>query len=194
MATEIVALTREHMPALRRFAEKVWHRPRSDAFYRWRYEDPAFHVAYLALRDGECAMECAIRRPYRVGDEVVDFLEVFDWYALPELRNAGLGVRVMQRLMREPHPLLLVGGTPDTQALLPRLKWDVTLREARRAPRGSTQRSERRSRRSPASRRASRRAGSAPPRRARSCWRDCAATTSCVRAPTPCRSGGPGGS
>lgn len=127
MATEIVRLTPEWMPALRRFAERVWKRPRSDSFYRWRYEESAsFHDVRLAIRDGEClAMEAAIRRPWRVGDEVVEIGEVFDWFALPEYRNAGLGVRVMQALMKEPHPLLLIGGSPDTQSLLPRLKWQV---------------------------------------------------------------------
>jgi hypothetical protein len=63
-------------------------------------------------------MECAIARPYRFGDERVDVLEVFDWYCLPELRNSGLGVRVMQALMKE-GPCLLVGGSPDTRGLMP---------------------------------------------------------------------------
>ena len=126
MATEIVPFAPEHRDALRRFAECTFPRPRGEAFFRWRYEEGSFHRAWLALRDGEClAMESAIRRPYRIGADVVFVLEVFDWFCLPELRNSGLGVRVMQRLMREPDPLLVVGGTPDTQGLLPRLKWQV---------------------------------------------------------------------
>jgi hypothetical protein len=126
MALEIVPLGREHMGALRRFAERVWKRPRSDAYYRWRYEEPEFHRAFLALREGEClAMECAIRRPWRMGERVQDVLEVFDWYCLPELVRSGLGVRVMQAFMREPGPLMLLGGTQDTQSLLPRLGWRV---------------------------------------------------------------------
>jgi hypothetical protein len=132
LATEIVALTPERLPALLRFAERVWTRPRSRGFERWRYEEPPFHGAFLALRDGEClAAESAFRHPYRVGDEIVDFLEVFDWFSLPALRNAGLGVRIMQRYMREPEPLLLVGGTADTQALLPRLGWKVVAQASR---------------------------------------------------------------
>jgi hypothetical protein len=125
LATEIVRLDASRMPALRRFAERVWTRPRSDAYYRWRYETLPLHHAWLAMRDGEVlAMECAIARPYRFGDESVDVLEVFDWYCLPELRNAGLGVRVMQALMKE-GPCLLVGGSEDTRGLLPRLKWHL---------------------------------------------------------------------
>jgi hypothetical protein len=84
------------------------------------------------MRDGEClAAESGFRHPYRVGDEIVDVVEVFDWYCLPELRNSGLGVRIMQRFMREPHPLLLVGGSADTQGLLPRLGWRIVARATR---------------------------------------------------------------
>lgn len=132
MPTEIVPFTPELLPALLRFAERVWTRPRSLDFTRWRYEEPSFHQAFLAMRDGEClAMESAFRHPYRVGDDIVEFLEVFDWFCLPELRNSGLGVRIMQRYMQEPNPLLLVGGTADTQGLLPRLKWQVVGRVSR---------------------------------------------------------------
>lgn len=132
MPIEILPLTPDLQPALMRFAERVWTRPRSRDFARWRYEEPSFHRAFLAMRDGEClAMESAFQRPYRVGDEIVEFLEVFDWFCLPELRNSGLGVRVMQRYMKEPNPLLLVGGTADTQGLLPRLKWQIVGRASR---------------------------------------------------------------
>jgi hypothetical protein len=130
--TEILPLTPDLQPALLRFAERVWKRPRSLDFTRWRYEEPSFHRAFLAMRDGEClAMESAFRHPYRVGDEIVEFLEVFDWFCLPELRNSGLGVRIMQRYMQEPNPLLLIGGTADTQGLLPRLKWQIAGRSTR---------------------------------------------------------------
>jgi len=125
VATEIVELRPDLLPALRRFAEKVWRRPRSDAFYRWRYEELPLHRAWLALRDGEVlAMEASFERPYRIGDAIEPILEVFDWYCLPDLRNSGLGVRVMQRLMKE-RACLLVGGSDDTRGLLPRLRWQV---------------------------------------------------------------------
>jgi hypothetical protein len=131
VATEIVELTADRMPALRRFAERVWRRPRSDAFYHWRYAELPLHRTWLAVRDGEVlATECAIQRPYRIGDERIDLLEVFDWYVLPELRNSGLGVRVQQRLMKE-SACLLVGGSADTQALLPRLKFQVVAQAGR---------------------------------------------------------------
>jgi hypothetical protein len=131
VATEIVELTPDRMPALRRFAERVWTRPRSDAFYRWRYAALPLHRTWLALRDGEVlATECAFQRPYRIGDEPVDVLEVFDWFVLPELRNSGVGVRIQQHLMKL-GPCLLVGGSADTQALLPRLKFQIVAQAGR---------------------------------------------------------------
>ena len=138
MATEIVPLSPALMGALRRFAERVWTRPRSESYYRWRYESLPMHKAWVAVRDGEIlAMEAALARPYRVGDEIVEILEVFDWFCLPELRRSGLGVRVMQRLMQQ-SPCLLVGGSEDTRGLLPRLRWDVVAEAARFAlPLGS---------------------------------------------------------
>jgi hypothetical protein len=131
VATEIVELTPELLPALRRFAERVWTRPRSEAYYRWRYETLPMHRVWLAVRDGEVlAMEAALARPYRLGDDVVEILEVFDWYCLPELRRVGLGVRVQQRLMKE-SPCLLVGGSEDTRGLLPRLGFAVIAQAGR---------------------------------------------------------------
>lgn len=124
MATEIVPFAREHLPLVQRFAERTWQRPRSAAFYRWRYEDVPGCRAFLALHDGEClAMCCAFERPYRLGDEIVPFLETFDWYTAPGLRNAGLGVRVIQRFMAEKEPLILVGGSDDARSFLARLRW-----------------------------------------------------------------------
>lgn len=113
------------LPTICRFSEATWQRPRSAAYYRWRYEDSRpFHHVWLALQDGEClAMEAAIQRPWQMGPETVEALEVFDWYTRPGLRGVGLGVRVMQTLMKEPLPLMLVGGSEDTRRLLPRLEW-----------------------------------------------------------------------
>ena len=124
MKTEIVRYTPAHFEVMRRFAERTWTRPRTSAFYRWRYEDAPEQRAFLAIHDGAClAMGCAFRRRYRIGDEIVPILETFDWYTLPGLRNAGLGVRIIQRFMAEPEPALLVGGSDDAVGFLARLKW-----------------------------------------------------------------------
>ena len=56
MALAIVPLSADTLPALRRFAEKVWQRPRSEDYYRWRYVEPAFHRVWLAMKDGKLAI------------------------------------------------------------------------------------------------------------------------------------------
>ena len=124
--TEIVPFRPELLDAVARFSEQVWRRPRSTAFLRWRYLDHPDHHAYLALREGRClAMLDAFRRPYRVGDRSLLVSDCFDWYCLPELRRAGLGVRVLQRMMEDAEPVVVTGGTADTRNLLPRMGFQI---------------------------------------------------------------------
>jgi hypothetical protein len=111
-----------HLPALRRFAERVWQRPRSDAFYRWRYLEAPTLRAYLALRGEEClALLAGFARPYDLGGRSRTCLEIHDWYCLPELHASGLGIQLMRAAMREEAAIVAVDGTADTLALLPRL-------------------------------------------------------------------------
>jgi len=124
--TEIVAFGSEHLGVVARFSEQVWQRPRSDAFLRWRYLEHPHHHAYLALRGGEClCMVSAFRRPYRVGERSIVVSDSFDWYTLPDLRGSGLGVRVLQRMMKDPEPVIVTGGSADTRGLLPRLRFQI---------------------------------------------------------------------
>ena len=124
--TEIVAFGREHLELVARFSERVWRRPRSAAFLRWRYIEHPDQRAYLALREGECiAMVGAFRRPYRIGERTVFIADSFDWYSLPDLRGSGLGVRVLQRLMKDGEPVIVIGGTADTRNLLPRMHFQI---------------------------------------------------------------------
>jgi hypothetical protein len=66
-------------------------------------------------------MMTAFVRPYASGAREIVVADAFDWYCLPELRNSGLGVRIMQRAMKDPEPVIVTGGTPDTRAFLPRM-------------------------------------------------------------------------
>src|SRR5262245_3241981 len=126
MRTEIVAFRLEHLELVARFSAQVWPRPRSEAYLRWRDRAHPHHHAYLALRGGEClAMVSAFRRPYRMGEREVTVSDSFDWFSLPELRRAGLGVRVMQRMMQDPEPVIVTGGSDDTRDLLPRMRFAI---------------------------------------------------------------------
>lgn len=122
---EIVPFRPGHLPGVVRLGERAWGRPRSKEFYRWRYlECPVLDVHLNARRGEEClATVSAMRRRYRTGNGTVDCLEVLDWYCLPEHRGKGIGVQVMEALMKRPEPLLVVGGTPSTLRILPRLGW-----------------------------------------------------------------------
>src|SRR5262245_6560386 len=113
----------EHADLVRAFAEQTWpRRIRSDAFYRWRYGECPVLAGYLAIRNGECvAMATALQRRYRIGGETVAVNEAFDWFTLPRYKGAGIGVRVIQRLMEDPEPITVIGGTDDTREFLPKL-------------------------------------------------------------------------
>jgi hypothetical protein len=134
MAIEIVPYAPEHLPLVRRFAEATWPRPRSEAHYRWRYEEARDTRAFLALEDGECmAMVRACRRLYRIGATIEPFLETFDWYTRPDAPGRGLGAAVMQRCMQEPERSLQVGGTAPAYETLKRLGWSLVCTGQRRA-------------------------------------------------------------
>lgn len=124
--TEIVALRPEHLALVARFSERVWQRPRSEEYLRWRYAQHPDQRAYLALREGECiAMVGAFCRPYRIGERTVTVADSFDWYSLPDLRGSGLGVRLLQRMMKDGDPVIVTGGTADTRNLLPRMGYQI---------------------------------------------------------------------
>ncbi|HKQ58606.1 MAG TPA: GNAT family N-acetyltransferase [Candidatus Eisenbacteria bacterium] len=124
MPIRIVPFEPDLLPAVRRFSERTWSRPKSDAYYRWRYLDCPAQVGYLAMDGSEVvAALWAFLNPYRVGGRAVTCLETHDWYCLPALRGSGLGIRLMQTMMGRPEPIVTVGGGQDTLTLLPRLRW-----------------------------------------------------------------------
>ena len=123
---QIVPFTPERLPLVRDFSERYWTRPRSEAYYEWRYLRPQpFSRMFLAVQDGRClGMLFALRKPYRLGGRAVDCLEVFDWHCLPGEKGTGIGIRLMRAMMRQPEPVLSVGGTPDVHATLPKMGWE----------------------------------------------------------------------
>jgi hypothetical protein len=127
---QVIPFEPTHLHAVGDLFAATWDRPRSEAFLRWRLLDWPGHHGVVALRpSGECvAFISAARRLYRYPDGVVGPVsETLDWIAHPDLQGAGLGIRVLQKLMAlnkaEGVPLLTVGGTEDTRALVPRLGW-----------------------------------------------------------------------
>jgi hypothetical protein len=123
----IVPFAPDLLAAVRGFSERYWTRPRSDAYYEWRYLRSQPHSRmFLALQDDEClGMLFALRKRFRAGGRPTECLEVFDWHCLPGLRGSGIGVRLMRAMMRQPEPLVSVGGTGDVLATLPLMGWEA---------------------------------------------------------------------
>jgi hypothetical protein len=90
----------------------------------WRYRQRPHGRTFVALQDGNCiGLIDAFRRTYVVNDARRVVHECCDWWSDPAQRPAGLGLRLMRRLMREPTPILAIGDSPGTLELLPRLGW-----------------------------------------------------------------------
>ncbi len=124
MAILLVPFTPEHLSSVVQFSERVWQRPKTEAYYRWRYLKCPTQIGILALKDSEClATLWAFSRPYQLDGKKIICFEALDWYCVPELRRSGLGIRLMHQLMSRPDPLIVVGGSSDTQAILPGLGW-----------------------------------------------------------------------
>jgi hypothetical protein len=123
----IVPFAPDLLPAVRGFSERYWSRPRSEAYYDWRYlRSQPFSRMFLALQDDKClGMLFALRKQYRVGGRPTACLEVFDWHCLPGLSGAGIGIRLMRAMMRQPEPVISVGGTADVLATLPLMGWEA---------------------------------------------------------------------
>ncbi len=121
----VVPFAPELLPAVRGFSQAYWQRPTSDDYFEWRYLRPAaFSRMFVAMRGDECVGTlCALVKRYRLQGERITCLEVFDWHALSELRGAGVGIRLMRAMMRQPERIFSVGGTSDVHATLPLMGW-----------------------------------------------------------------------
>lgn len=127
MDIAVVPFTPAHLPLVARFSERYWTRPRTEAFYRWRYlNSQPFSRMVVAIGGGECVgMVSALRKDYLIGGHPVPCLEVFDWHCLPELKGTGAGIRVMRAMMREPERVIAFGGTADVLSALPAMGWQA---------------------------------------------------------------------
>lgn len=123
--TTVVPFEPALLGPLRAFSESYWSRPRSDAYYDWRYlESLSFTRGFLAMRGEQCVGTLsALRKTWRLRGEIVPCLEVFDWHSLPDVRGSGAGIRLMRAMMRQPERVFSVGGTADVHSALPLMRW-----------------------------------------------------------------------
>lgn len=120
----IEPLSSDNFAAFRRFSEEVWDRPRSDAYYRWRYFDAPNLITLIATRGDRCVGSLsAFSRIYYNGDETLECLEAFDWRCLQAVKGSGVGIRLATKMMEVGKPILSLGGSADTMRLIPRMGW-----------------------------------------------------------------------
>lgn len=126
MAIEYAELTPERLEDLERllipFWRREWDKPFTDAFFRWRFLERPDWEAILAY-DGTRPVGFidSFLRPCQIGDQLVRTRQTSDWYSDPDYRPVG--VMLMRKVMQQPEPVLVVGGSDATHQLLPRLRW-----------------------------------------------------------------------
>jgi hypothetical protein len=101
-----------------------WSPRLAQELIRWRYYDRPSGGAWLVCDGSQCvAMLDSFVRPYLLDGRRILVRETCDWYCLPKYRPLGLGIKLMREMMACPEPLLNIGGSEATLAMLPRLRW-----------------------------------------------------------------------
>jgi hypothetical protein len=113
------------LPMVAAFCERYFRRPRTRAYYEWRYlESQPFSRLCLALTADDClGMVAAFRKTYSIAGQTVPCLETFDWHSLPGLKGSGVGLRVMRAMTRGGERVIAIGGTADVLKTLPAMGW-----------------------------------------------------------------------
>ncbi|MGG5818350.1 hypothetical protein [Falsiroseomonas sp. HW251] len=129
MALRLAPLDEVMRPAFERLLAEAWGEnwgaARAAELVAWRYYERATPGDTWVATDGTAcvAMLDSYVRPYLLDGREVAVREACDWYCLPRYRPLGVGVHLMRRMMAYPEPVLSIGGTEATQAILPRLRW-----------------------------------------------------------------------
>jgi len=129
MALRLTQLDETNRPAFEALLVHAWGQnwnpELARALIRWRYYDrPSGGGTWLAFNDDQCvAMLDSFVRPYLLDGRQILVREGCDWYCLPKYRPLGLGVRLMRKAMASPEPMLAIGGSDATKAILPGLRW-----------------------------------------------------------------------
>jgi hypothetical protein len=129
MGLRLARLDETNRPAFEKLLAQVWELDCSDelarAVVRWRYDERSSGGGtWLVCDDGECvAMLDSFLRPYLLNGRRIHVREGCDWYCLPKYRGMGLGIRLMKKMMACDEPMISIGGSEWTRAILPKLGW-----------------------------------------------------------------------
>lgn len=106
------------------FWQRDWPNELMADYFAWRYDDRGDGETLVACDRGHCVgILDSFVRPYWIGGQRQWVRETCDWFCRPEYQRLGVGLHLMRRMMAKPEPILLLGGSPTTLELLPRLKW-----------------------------------------------------------------------
>ncbi len=109
---------------LQTYSRVAWDNPDSADYLNWRYRVCVVLDGVVAISGDACvASMFALRRSYQTRSGAIDCLEPLEWYAAPEFRALGAGLRVVRQLMRDGRPLISLGGTTVARELMKKLQW-----------------------------------------------------------------------
>jgi hypothetical protein len=109
---------------VRRVWECDWNEETAEHYFAWRFGARGSGETLVAYDRGRCiGILDSFVRPYWVNGRREIVRETCDWYCLPEYRPLGVGLHLKRRMMAKPTPIVVIGGSGDTQNLLLRLKW-----------------------------------------------------------------------
>ncbi|MFV8818428.1 hypothetical protein [Haliea sp. E17] len=126
MTIRFCSLSEENLPAVARLLLPSWQRnwdpDLTEGIFRWRFLQRKEGESILAMDGENCvAMIDSWCRQYVVDGEMLRVRELCDWFSLPEYR--GIGLQPIRMMMKRNEPIISIGGSPATQAILPRLGW-----------------------------------------------------------------------
>lgn len=106
-----------------------WTRRRSGdlqpALMHWRYYTrPSGGGTWLAFDGDQCVgVIDSFLRQYLLDGRPLVVRETCEWFCLASYRPRGIGTLLMRKMMAGAEPILSIGGTPASLAMLPRLRW-----------------------------------------------------------------------
>ena len=128
MSITIVPLRDADHASVRQLLGQFWERDWTDQvmenYFAWRYGRRGSGETLVACDKGRSVgILDSFIRPYWIAGRRELVRETCDWFCLPEYQPLGVGLHLMRRMMAEPEPILLIGGSKATLDLVPRLKW-----------------------------------------------------------------------
>lgn len=104
------------------FWQRAWGPQFTEEFLRWRFlHRPNGETLLLMDADRCVGIIDSFLRSYLVDGNIATVRELGDWYSRPEYR--GIGLKTMRAMMKKPEPILSIGGSESTKALLPKMGW-----------------------------------------------------------------------